>query len=158
MPEGTLLLRQYWELEGFRNVAHGWYNRTSGVDPYTYAISQGWRKPELWELVDSNWKSYIGYAMDLRDDSVPGDNGGRVTVYDVAENGAYTQSYSGSWQYDDGFLHLTLVPQGNGYFVDDSFPVLMLDGELWIGRNSDGMGLPHFSPDTTDDVLIQPKG
>ena len=158
LPEGTLLLRQYWELEGFRSVAHGWYTRTSGIDPYTYAISQGWRLPELWELMDTGWVSYLGYAMDLTDDSVPGDNGGRVTIYDVDEIGAYTESYSGTWQYANGYLHLSLVPLGNGYFVDDSFPVLMLDGELWIGRNSSGLGLPHFYSDTLADVLIQPKG
>ena len=29
LPDGTLLLRNYWELEGFRNVAHGWYTRLS---------------------------------------------------------------------------------------------------------------------------------
>ena len=158
LPEGTLLLRNYWDLEGFRNVAHGWYTRTSGIDPYTYAISQGWRLPELWELVNTNWSSYMGYAIDLMDDSVPGDNGGRATVYDVAESGAYTKSYSGSWWYEDGMLHLSLVPVGNGYLVDDSFPVLMLDGQLWIGRNSSDMGLPHFGADTDEDVLIQPKG
>lgn len=158
LPEGTLLLRNYWELEGFRNVSHGWYTRTSGMDPYTYAISQGWRLPELWELVDSNWQSDIGYALEFRDGSVPGDNGGWATVYDVSEIGAYIQSYSGSWQYEDGLLYLSLVPVSNGYLVDDSFPVLMLDGELWIGRSSSGIGLPHFYADTVEDVLIQPKG
>ena len=158
LPEGTLLLRNYWELEGFRNVAHGWYTRTSGIDPYTYAISQGWRLPELGELVNTNWSSYIGYAIDLMDDSVPGDNGGRATIYDTDEIGAYTVSYTGSWWYEDGMLHLSLVPVGNGYLVDDTFPVLMLDGQLWIGRNSNGIGLPHFDTDTDEDILIQPKG
>ena len=36
--------------------------------------------------------------------------------------------------------------------------VLMLDGELWIGRNEYGIGLPHFYADTLADVLNQPKG
>ena len=99
----------------------------------------------------------MSYAFDLAEDGVTGDNGGWATFYDVDWSGAYTVSYTGSWQYADGFLHLSLVPTGNGYLVDDSFPVLMLDGELWIGRNSDGVGLPHFYVDTTDDVLIQPK-
>jgi len=128
-------------------------------DPYDYAISQGWRLPELAELVDSNWQSYVGYALELMDDSVPGDNGGRAILYDVDEIGAYTESYSGSWHYEDGMLHLSLVPaNGNGVFVDDSFPVLMLDGQLWIGRNSSGLGLPHFYSDMLADVLDQPKG
>ena len=158
LPEGTLLLRQYWEQEGFRSVAHGWYTRLSDEDPYSYAISQGWRFPELWELMNSEWRSWLGYAMDLMEDSVSGDNGGWVTVYDVNENGAYTESYTGTWQYDNGFLYLSLVPKGNGYLVDDSFPVLMLDGELWIGRNANGTGLPYFYSDTLADVLNQPKG
>jgi len=97
--------------------------------------------------------------LDLMDDSVPGDNGGWATVYDVDEIGAYTQSYSGFWHYEDGMLHLSLVPiNGNGVFVDDSFPVLMLDGQLWIGRNSSGLGLPHFYSDMLADILDQPKG
>ncbi len=160
LPEGTLLVRNYWEMEGFRMVAHGWYTRAyNEEDPYTYAISQGWRLPELTELLDSNWLSQLGHAMDLRDDSVPGDDGGWATVYDVDEIGAYTESYSGSWRYEDGMLHLSLVPKfGDGVLVDDSFPVLMLDGQLWIGRNSSGLGLPYFGSDTIADVLIQPKG
>ena len=158
LPEGTLLLRQYWEQEGFRSVAHGWYTKTSGEDPYLYAISQGWRKPELWELVNTGWRSYLDYALDLMDDSVPGNNGGWATVYDMNENGAYTESYTGSWSYENGMLYLSLVPKGNGYLVDDSFPVLMLDGDLWIGRNEYGTGLPHFYADTLADVLDQPKG
>lgn len=159
LPEDTLLLRQYWEQEGFRSVAHDWYTRTSGEDPYTYAISQGWRFPEFQELRNSFWLSHwCDYALELTEDSIPGDNGGWAAIYDVDEIGAYTQSYTGSWQYADGQLHLTLVPAGNGYLVDDSFLVLMLDGELWIGRNAYGTGLPHFYADTLDDVLEQPKG
>ena len=158
LPEGTLLLRNYWEQEGFRTAAHDWYTRTSEMDPYTSAISQGGRLPELREMVDSNWLSDLSYAIDLRDDSVPGDNGGWATVYDVDRNGAYTASYNGSWQYADGLLHLSLVPLGNGYLVDDSFPVLMLDDRLWIARSSSDAGLPHFYTDTMEDLLTQPKG
>ena len=150
-------MRQYWVQEGFRSVAHGWYTKTSGEDPYVYAISQVWRLPELWELMNTGWSSWLGYAMDLMDNSVPGDNGGWATIYDVNENGAYTESYTGSWSYADGMLYLSLVPKSNGYLVDDSFPVLMLDGQLWIGRNEYGMGLPHFYADTIADVLDQPR-
>ena len=161
-----LLLQEEWVVDGAPMVGYGYFRRVwddcpdySTESPYDYAISQGWRLPELEELVDSNWKSYIGYALDLTDDSVPGDNGGWVTVYDVDEIGAYTESYSGSWRYEDGMLHLSLVPaNGNGVFVDDSFPVLMLNGQLWVGRSSSGLGLPHFYSDTLADVLDQPKG
>ena len=52
-----------------------------------------------------------------------------------------------------------LVPEfGDGTFVDDSFPVLMLDSYLWIGRNDDGIALPHFHADQLEDILDQPKG
>jgi hypothetical protein len=80
-------------------------------------------------------------------------------LYDVGENGAYTKSYNGSWTYENGMLHLSLVPlSDDGYFVDDSFPVLMQDGYLWIGRNAYGTGLPHFYADQQIDILEQPKG
>lgn len=159
LPEGDILLRQYWEMEGFRMVAHGWYTRASTEDPYAYAISQGWRKPELQELVDTFWLSIGSYALELADNSVYGDNGGWAALYDVDEIGAYTQSYSGSWSYEDGLLYLSLVPKfADGYMVDNSFPVLMLDGELWIGRNEYGTGLPHFYADQLSDTLEQPKG
>jgi len=162
----TLLLQEEWVADGAPMVGYGYFRRVwddypdySTESPYDYAISQGWRLPELEELVDSNWKSYIGYALDLMDDSVPGDNGGWAILCDVDEIGAYTESYSGSWSYEDGMLHLSLVPvNGNGVFVDDSFPVLMLNGQLWIGRNSSGLGLPHFYSDMLADVLDQPKG
>jgi hypothetical protein len=42
--------------------------------------------------------------------------------------------------------------------VDDSFPVLMLDGILWIGQNENGLGLPCFNEDQSMDMLEQPKG
>lgn len=127
-------------------------------DPYEYALSQGWRQPELSELTDTFWLSF-DYAIDLLEDAVPGDNGGNAILYDVSENGAYNQSYTGTWSYEDGMLHLLLIPENeNGYFVDDSFPILMLDGQLWIGRNSNGVGLPHFYGDQLADTLEQPKG
>lgn len=158
LPDGTLLTRNYWESEGFRMVSHGWYTRISEQDSYTYFISQGWRHPDLQELMDTGWISYLGYALDLSDDNVPTDNSGWATVYDVDEIGAYTKSHTGFWQYEDKLLHLTLVPVGNGYVVDDSFPVLMLDDHLWICRSSSGTGLPHFNSDIVSDVLMQPKG
>lgn len=129
------------------------------LDPYEYALSQGWRLPELWELTDTFWLSVGHYAIELMDNNVPGDNDGWATVYDVGEIGEYILSYKGSWNYEDGMLHLSLVPEReDGYFVDDSFPVLMLDGELWIGRNEYGNALPHFYDDQLADTLEQPKG
>ena len=128
-------------------------------DPYTYALSEGWCVPELWELANTGWLSYNGYFLELMEDGAPGDNGGTAVIYNVDANGAYTKSYSGSWSYSDGQLHLCLVPAfGDGYFVDDSFPVLMLDGDLWIGRNEYGIGLPHFYADQLIDILEQPVG
>lgn len=128
------------------------------MDAYEYALSQGWRLPELSELTDTFWLSY-NYGIDLLEDAVPGDNGGDAVIYDVDEDGVFTKSYTGSWQYEDGMLHLFLTPEfSDGYMVDDSFPVLMLDGELWIGRNENGIGLPHFYGDQLMDVLVQPKG
>jgi hypothetical protein len=59
----------------------------------------------------------------------------------------------------DGMLHLTLIPKsGDATFVDASFPVLILDGYLWIGRNDDGIALPYFHADQQADTLKQPKG
>ena len=129
-------------------------------DPYQYNLSQGWYVPELWELMDTEWLSQTCYyAMDLTDDSVPDDNGGWAVIYDEDFSGAYTTSYTGSWWYEDGMLHLSLVPEyGDGYFIDESFPVLMRDGELWIGRNDYGSGLPHFYSDQLADTLEQPMG
>ena len=127
---------------------------------YQYYLSQGWYVPELWELMDTEWVSQTCYyAMDLIDDSVSGDNGGWAIIYDEDFSGAYTTSYTGSWWYEEGMLHLSLVPEyGDGYFIDESFPVLMYNGELWIGRNDYGAGLPHFYSDQLADTLEQPKG
>ena len=97
--------------------------------------------------------------MDLLDDGVPGDNAGEVIIYDVADSGAYTVSYTGSWSFEDGMLHLMLVPKNaDGYFIDDSFPILMLDEQLWLGRNEYGNCLPYFYSDMMADILWQPKG
>ena len=133
---------------------------SNSESPYEDALAQGWGLPELTELTDTFWLSqWCGYALELAEDSVPGDNGGWAKIYDVDDVGAYTESYSGSWWYEDGLLHLSLVPEfGDGVLVDDSFPVLMLDGELKIGRTENGTGLPHFYSDTLMDTLEQPKG
>lgn len=138
-----------------------WPINDGPLTPYKEALWQGWVEPGLDELMNTGWqsKSICTYAIDLMDDAVPGDNGGNVIVYDVNENGAYSQSYSGSWDYADGMLHLTLIPEsGDGTFVDASFPVLILDGYLWIGRNDDGFALPYFDADQQADSLEQPKG
>ena len=159
--DDVLIKQNYFLLDGAPSVSYEYFRRIEGneEDPYAYAASQGWRKPELSELVDTFWLSIGSYALELADNSVPGDNGGWAKIYDVDEIGAYTESYSGSWSYEDGLLHLSLVPaNGNGVFVDDSFPVLMLDGELRIGRTANGTGLPHFYADTLMDTLEQPKG
>lgn len=128
-------------------------------DPYAYAISQDGRVPELSELMDTFWLSWSGYALELMDDHVPGDKAGLVNLYDVGEYGEYIENASGSWYYENGKLHLTLVPvNDSGCFVDDSFPVLMLGEELLIGRTANGTGLPHFYSDMLMDTLEQPKG
>jgi hypothetical protein len=132
---------------------------SDAISAYDYAISQGWQLPTLEALINSEWVSDCGYAMDLMEDGVPGDNAGQVTIYDANEDGAYTVSYTGSWAFEDGMLHLLLTPKNaDGYFIDDSFPILMLDGSLWIGLNEYGIGLPHFYEDMLADVLTQPKG
>jgi len=159
--EDILIKQNYFLLDGAPSVSYEYFRRVTGntESPYDYALSEGWQVPELSQLMDTFWLSWSGYALELADDSAPGDNGGWAKLYDVDEIGAYTESYSGYWQYEDGLLHLSLVPaKGNGVFVDDSFPVLMLDGELRIGRTSNGTGLPHFSSDMLMDTLEQPKG
>ena len=159
--EDILIKQNYFLLDGAPSVSYEYFRRVTGntESPYDYALSEGWQVPELSQLMDTFWLSWSGYALELTDDSAPGDNGGWAKLYDVDEIGAYTESYSGYWQYEDGLLHLSLVPaKGNGVFVDDSFPVLMLDGELRIGRTSNGTGLPHFSSDMLMDTLEQPKG
>jgi len=168
--EDVLIKQNYFLLDGAPTVSYEYFLRIGEClecgpgeyneeDPYAYAVSQDWREPELSQLMDTFWLSWSGYALELADDSVPGDNGGWAKLYDVDEIGAYTESYSGYWQYEDGLLYLSLVPaKENGVLVDDSFPVLMLDGELRIGRTSNGTGLPHFLSDTLMDTLQQPKG
>lgn len=108
---------------------------------------------------DTFWLSWNGYALELKEDSVPGDQTGEAVLYDVGEIGEYTLSHTGFWQYANGMLHLSLVPEfGDDYPVDDSVPVLIRDGDLWIGRNEYGNGLPHFYADQLSDTLEQPKG
>ena len=149
-------LPYFSEYQGFDEL---WRVSYSEEDFYSYCISQGWRIPELWELADTFWLSDSDYALELMDDSVSGDNGGSARLYDVGDYGEYTVSYTGSWAYEDGMLYLSLVPKfGDGVLVDDSFPVLMLDGQLWIGLNESGIGLPYFYSDTLADILTQPAG
>lgn len=167
--EDVLIKQNYFLVDGAPMVSYEYFYRigegleydqgeSNEEDPYAYAEGQGWQAPELSQLMDTFWLSWGGYALELADDSVPGDNGGWAKIYDVNENGAYTESYSGSWSYEAGVLHLSLVPLGNGYLVDDGFPVLMLGGELRIGRTENGIGLPHFYADMLMDTLQQPKG
>lgn len=158
--DDILIKQNYFLLDGAPTVSYEYFRRVMAhtESPYDYAMSEGWQIPELSELMDTFWLSWSGYALELADDSVPGDPGGWAKIYDVDEIGAYAESYSGSWSYEDGMLYLSLVPVGNGYLVDDSFPVLMLDGELRIGRTENGTGLPHFYSDMLMDTLEQPKG
>ena len=129
------------------------------ISPYDYAIFQGWRVPELWELMDSIRISQNDYVLDLMDDSVPDDNGGIAMIYEIGEGGEYTASYAGSWQYTDGMLQLALTPlHPDGAVVEDVFPVLALDGAIWIGRAESGLSLPHFYPEQSADVLTPAVG
>ena len=129
------------------------------LSPYDSAIFQGWQIPVLEDLMDSFRFSDSGYTLELTEDAVPGDNAGIASICDVSEDGAYIQSYSGTWDYTGGMLHLSLVPlHGDGYLVDDSFPVLVMDEALWIGRNADGTGLPHFYPEQLADILTPIAG
>ena len=169
--DDVLIKQNYYLLDGAPTVSYEYFYRIGGgleygpdgdnaEDPYAYAISQGWGVPELSDLSDTLWLSqWNAYALELFEDSVPGNNGGWAMIYDVDDIGAYTESYSGSWTYTDGMLCLSLVPlHGDGFFVGDSFPVLILDRELRIGRTANGTGLPHFYADTLMDTLEQPMG
>jgi len=132
---------------------------TDATSPYENALFQGFRPPTAEELVNTEWVSDCRYALDLLDDGVPGDNAGEATLYDVSADGAYTVSHTGTWQLKEDTLHLLLVPQaGDGVFIDDSFPVLILDETLWLGRNGQGNCLPGFSSDMLADILFQSKG
>lgn len=132
---------------------------SDAISTYDYAISQGWRLPTLEELVNSEWASDCGYAMDLMDDGVLGDNAGVATLYDIKANGAYIESYTGTWSFEDDMLHLLLTPKNaDGYFIDNSFPILTLGGQLWIGRNSEGDALPYFYSDMLADILNRAMG
>ena len=160
--DDILIKQNYFLLDGAPTVSYEYFRRVMGntESPYDDALSEGWQVPELSQLSDTLWLSqWNAYALELFEDAVPGNNGGWAMIYDVDEIGAYTESYSGYWQYEDGLLHLSLVPaRGDGVFVDDSFPVLMMDGELRIGRTATGTGLPHFYSDMLMDTLEQHKG
>ncbi|MBQ3009599.1 MAG: hypothetical protein IJD81_00245 [Oscillospiraceae bacterium] len=137
------------------------FTPNSEKSAYQSALDTGYYAPALDELVGGSWKSIYGYALDLNDNSVPEDNGGWATIYDVDENGVYTERYNGSWFYDAGELHLSMTPVGNGYLIDNSFPVLTDpwgEGWLWIGRDEHGIGLPYFPEDLLSDVLDRSKG
>lgn len=129
------------------------------LSPYEYARFQGWEIPDMDDLMGSFRFSDSGYTLELTDDAAPNDGTGTVSICDVGEDGAYTQSYSGTWNYADGMLHLSLVPlHSSGSLIDDSFPVLVLDEALWIGRNDDGLGMPHFYPEQMADILTPIAG
>ena len=120
--------------------------------PYEYALFCGWRIPEPQELTNTIRSSENGYVLDLMDSGV-------ALIYEVGENGEYNTGYSGSWEYADGMLHLNLLPQqGDGAPVEGSFPVLILDLELWIGRAANGLCLPYFYADQHADILTLVAG
>lgn len=129
---------------------------------YDTCIANGCYAPELHQLADTFWLSELGYALELTDNSVAGDSEGWAKLYDVGPIGEYTESYTGSWIYEDGYLYLSLVPlNGDGYLVDESFPVLLEpygEARLFIGRSENGIGLPHFHSGIRGDKLEQPKG
>ena len=132
---------------------------SDATSPYENALYAGFRKPKVEDLVNTAWESFWDYAMDLNDDGVPGDNGGDLVLYDVNKDGGYTQSYTGTWRLEEDMLHLLLIPTNeNGVFIDDSFPVLIRDEELWIGRNEQGNCLPWFYDDVIADTLVMSKG
>lgn len=134
----------------------------SEKSPYELALRQGWEVPQIGDLEGGFWLSAFDYGLELQSDSIPGDNGGNAIIYDVDEVGALTESYRGSWFYEDSMLHLLLVPrQDQGVLIDDVFPVLRdpWGGEiLWIGRSASGIGLPHFTEELSCDELMLSKG
>ena len=117
---------------------------------YDYALGNGWREPKIEEMTDSFWRCY-NYALELREDAVPGDGCGEAAIYEVDENGAYTQKYSGYWAYQNSLLYLSLLPKSDdGFYIDDTFPVLMGDNQLWLGRSETGGALPYFTEELYD--------
>ena len=122
------------------------------LSPYEYALFHGWRIPEPQELTDTIRSSESGYVLDLMSSGV-------AMIYEVGEGGEYSASYSGSWEYADGMLHLNLLSQqGDGTPIEGSFPVLILDLALWIGRTESGLSLPYFSEDQQSDILTLVAG
>ena len=150
----------HWAEEGGTELKK--LGATAEGSAYDACAAEGWYKPELYQLMDTFWLSDCGYALELTDNYVPNDYEGNAALYDVGSIGEYTESYTGSWKYEYGYIHLSLVPlHGDGWLVDDTFPVLMdPSGEerLFIGRNENGTGLPHFPSDLQGDKLEQPKG
>jgi len=126
---------------------------------YDYSMSMGWRRPDLAELRESFWLSPGNCALELAADAVPDYSGGWAKMYDVDEIGAFTESHSGSWHYEDGMLHLSLVPTtDDGALVDEAFPGLILNGELTLFRSENGIGLPYFGECLDSDIFLQPVG
>ena len=160
--DGVLIKQNYFLLDGAPSVSYEYFCPVAETaeSSYEYARSQGWQPPDLSELADTFWLSqWCGYALELNDSSHPGDTAGLAAIYSVDEIGAYTRSHSGSWNYEDGMLHLCLIPEtGSGQPIDEYFPVLVLDGALRICRTEDGTGLPYFYSDTLMDTLEQPMG
>ena len=134
------------------------FSPISEKTPYEQALRQGWYLPRFGDLVGSFWLSSFGYGLELAEDAVPGDNGGTAIIYDVDAIGALSESYRGSWSYENGMLYLSLIPlQDHGVLVDDTFPVLLDPwgaGDLWIGRSESGIGLPHFTDELSCDELL----
>ena len=119
----------------------------------------GWFAPDFEYLKDTFWRSDYGWAMELISDS--GMPFGWVKLYDVDEIGALTESYRGTWEYMDGYLHLAASSvTGDREPIGDSFPVLADpwgSGYLWIG-NGTYSAFPYFAQGQEGEELTQPVG
>lgn len=128
-------------------------------EPQTEEPIITWYVPEFEEIVDTNWQSDSGYAIDLLEDSVLDDQAGEAIFYDVNEYSIYTEMYTGTWYLEDGKLHFYMVPGvWDTTIIECCVPVWKLDELLCLGRNEDGSALPYFSADMTEDVLYQTFG
>ena len=130
------------------------FSPDSEMTPYQIMVSNGWRSPDFSDMENHCWLSYYhNYCMHLLSES-------RVVLYDVDYDGVYTQSHSGIWSYEDGYLTLDLESaSGEGWIC--TVPVLIDPygyGDLWIGRGENGTVMPHFPDDAVYDELTQPKG
>lgn len=134
----------------------------SEKSPYELALRQGWYIPTIGDLEGGFFLSALGYGLELQPDAIAGDNGGTAIIYDVDAAGMLTESYRGSWSYEDELLYLSLIPlQDDGVLIDDTFPVLLDpwgEGILWIGRSASGIGLPHFMEELSCDELLLSAG